>query len=97
MRLFKISWTGPGTIGSKSSSRKLWGEDEYEARLIAHHAVPESNLTEAELRALEGPYRYLRDALGEVMPLKIEANLGKRHRPSARFGRYHHQTGLDCL
>ena len=21
----------------------LWGEDEYEARLIAHHAVPESN------------------------------------------------------
>ena len=41
--------------------------------MIAHHAVPESNLTEAELRALEGPYRYLRDALGEVMPLKIEA------------------------
>jgi len=41
--------------------------------LIAHHAVPESNLTEAELRALQGPYRYLRDALGEVMPLKIEA------------------------
>tara|TARA_Y100000994_G_scaffold151088_1_gene123697 strand:- start:103 stop:909 length:807 start_codon:yes stop_codon:yes gene_type:complete len=52
----------------------LWGEDEYEARLIAHHAVPESNLTLAQLRELKGPYRYLRDALGEVMPLKIESS-----------------------
>ena len=68
-----VDWSGYDRFEEFVS--ELWGEDEYEARLIAHHAVPESNLTEAELRALEGPYRYLRDALGEVMPLKIEANL----------------------
>lgn len=67
-----VDWSGYDRFEEFVS--ELWGEDEYEARLIAHHAVPESNLTEAELRALEGPYRYLRDALGEVMPLKIEAN-----------------------
>ena len=68
-----VDWSGYDEFEEFVS--ELWGEDEYEARLIAHHAVPESNLTEAQLRALEGPYRYLRETLlGEVMPLKIESS-----------------------
>jgi hypothetical protein len=51
---------------------ELWGEGESRARLIAHHAVPGKKLSYADLRNLRGANRYLRDALSDIMPLKVE-------------------------